>query len=159
MKVEYINPFIESVNDLFSSMLNAEAKRVGLSVASNGGERHEITALIGLSGSSARGAVALSFPSATAIALAASMFGVESDKVDEMVLDAIAETANIVAGGAKAKLHNTHGDGEPIDLGLPTIVQGKDYTLHPPDSKWLAVDFSSDFGVFKMLVMLEITGG
>lgn len=154
MKVEHINPFIESVYELFSTMLSAKASRgdVGL-VRDKGTNPRHIMALIGLSGQ-ARGMVALSFPVNTALAMVNRLLNTDIRVLDDTVSDAIAEMVNIVAGGAKAKL--TSGDGPPIDLSLPTVVRGNSYDVdYPSGSVWLEVPFASDLGPFSLRVTFQ----
>lgn len=156
MKVEYINPFIESVFELFSTMLSAEARRGEVNVCRGSGTAREITGLIGLSGP-ARGTVALSFPTGTALAMCSRLLGMETLVVDETVSDAVAELVNIVAGSAKAKLKVANG--EPIDLSLPTVVRGSCYSVdYPSKVMWLEVPFTSDLGPFSLRVTFEMNG-
>ena len=155
MKVEYINPFIESVHELFTTMLSAKAIRgtVGVSRGTSGNPR-EIMALIGLSGP-ARGMVSLSFPMTTAFAIVNRLLGTETHSMDDTVSDAIAEIVNIVAGGAKAKFKII--EGPPIDLSLPTVVRGNSYDIdYPSGSIWLEVPFTSELGPFGMRVTFEM---
>ena len=153
MKVEYINPFIESVHDLFSTMLNAEIERGEIGVTSASGNPRDIMALIGLSGP-ARGTVALSFPTNTALAMVGRILGTEPRVVDDTISDGVAEIVNIVAGAAKAKL--TKGGGTVIDLSLPTVVRGNDYNVdYPTQSVWLEVPFKSGLGPFSLRVTFE----
>jgi len=155
MKVEYINPFIESVYDLFTTMLGSIAKRGAVGLSRGDSAPSEITALIGLSGP-ARGVVALSFPVATALAISNRLLGMESRVVDDTAADAIAEVVNIVAGGAKGKFEL--GDRPPIDLSLPSIVRGKNYHVeYPTCTTWLEVPFESDLGPFNMRVVFEMS--
>lgn len=155
MKVEYINPFIESTYELFSTMLSATAKRgdVGLAGESAGSPR-DLMGLIGLSGP-ARGMVALAFPIDTALNMVNRLLDTDLKVVDDTVSDAIAEMVNIVAGGAKAKI-NVDG-AAPIDLSLPTVVRGNNYDVdYPTSSVWLEVPFTSDLGVFSLRVTFEM---
>ncbi len=154
MKVEYINPFIESTYDLFSTMLGSKAVRGDVALAKEACSAREIMALIGLSGP-ARGMVALSFPMDTALNMVNRLLGTEIKVVDDTVSDAIAEMVNIVAGGAKAKLSV---DGEkPIDLSLPTVVRGNSYNVdYPTGSVWLEVPFNSNLGGFTLRVTFEM---
>jgi chemotaxis protein CheX len=155
MKVEYINPFIESTYELFSTMLSATAKRgdVGIAKEAAGGAR-DIMGLIGLSGP-ARGMVALSFPVDTALKMVNRLLDTEIVAVDDTVSDAIAEMVNIVAGGAKAKINV--GGGKPIDLSLPTVVRGSSYDVdYPTGTVWLEVPFDSDLGHFSLRVTFEM---
>jgi len=150
MKVEYINPFIQGVQHLFSTMFDCKASRGDVGLTGGSARPREITALIGLSGL-VRGTVALSFPSTTALAMVSRMLGVETQTVDDTVSDGVAELVNIVAGDAKARFPNTQE--HPIDLSLPTVVRGSDYSVkYPSDAKWLEVPFTSDLGAFTLQV-------
>lgn len=156
MNVEYINPFIESVFELFSTMLQAEAKRGQVAVTRNGAlSPRDITAFIGLSGP-IRGTVALAFPTDTALNIVNGLLGTDTRIVDNTVCDGIAEVVNIVAGSAKAKLH--FDDDQPIDLSLPTVVRGSNYEVnYPTGSFWLEVPFETSLGHFGMRVTFETT--
>lgn len=153
MKVEFINPFIDSVHSLFDAMLGCEIERGQITMA-NKLHPTSITAIIGLGGT-ARGTVALSFPVKTALAMVERLLGVETKIVDETVIDGMAEMVNIVAGGAKAKFSELAGS--PIGLSLPTVVRGDSYIVeHPSGSKWIEVPFSSELGEFVMRVTFEM---
>jgi len=156
MKVEYINPFIESVQEVLSTMLGCKAERGEVGLAGDPGGTREVTALIGLSGV-ARGTVVLSFPITTALRMVSRLTGVDIRIPDETVSDGVAELVNMVAGGAKARFYRE--GGTPIDLSLPSVVRGNDYTVdHPTGSIWLEVPFRSDLGAFSLRVTFEMDG-
>lgn len=153
MNVSYINPFIESVDELFATMLNAKAQRGRVGVTGGAGNIRDIMAIIGLSGAQ-RGMVALSFPTKTALNIVGRILGVETRVVDESTCDGIAEVVNIVAGSAKAKL--VGAEGKPMDLSLPTVLRGGDFTVeYPSQTVWLEVPFDSELGAFTLRVTLE----
>jgi len=153
--VQYVNPFVESVQELFSTMLGCEAKRGKVGLVDGKGNPRDVTALIGLSGR-ASGMLTISFPIETALAIAGRMLGIELKVIDSSVSDAVAEMANIVAGSAKAKL--TNDDQEPIDLGLPTVVRGNSYAVdYPSHATWLEVPFTSELGDISMRVTFRTT--
>ena len=154
MKVEYINPFIESTYDLFSTMLSSKAIRGDVGLAKPDANPRDIMALIGLSGM-ARGMVALAFPVDTALNMVNRLLGTQIRIIDDTVSDAIAEMVNIVAGGAKAKIRTDME--KPIDLSLPTVVRGNNYHVdYPSGSVWLEVPFNSDLGSFTLRVTFEM---
>lgn len=156
MKVEFINPFIESVNNLCTTMLGCKVERGDIGVADLESKPHEITALIGLSGP-ARGTVALTFPSETAMAMVGRMLGIDAVDIDATVTDGVGELVNIVAGNAKSKFVKT--DGIPIDLSLPNVVKGDDYIVeYPSQTVWLEVPFKSDLGEFRLRVTFQMDG-
>lgn len=153
MKVEYINPFIEGVMDMFTSMMGKEVRRGTVGLTAGTQNPREILAIIGLSGP-AKGTVCLAFPTSTALSLVSQLLGQELRVVDATVVDGVAELVNIVAGGAKAKL--SRADNAPIDLGLPTVVRGNNYTVeHPSGTQWLEVPFESDLGNFTLRVTFD----
>lgn len=151
MKVEYVNPFIESVYDLFTTMLTAGVSRGDVDVTTDDPKAFDVMALVGLSGP-ARGIVAMAFPADTAIKMVNKLLGSDTTDLDDSVCDAVSEIVNIVAGGAKAKFPLEAGM-PPIDLSLPTVVRGSNYTVdYPSDSTWLEVPFTSDLGLFSIRV-------
>lgn len=146
--VTYINPFVESVFTVFETMLNVEPQREPLKISSQNGDDSQITALIGISGT-VHGVVALRFPNATALSFASRMLGSEMSVVNDEVVDAVSELVNMVAGSAKAKFNTD----PPLELGLPTVVEGTGYKLkYPSKSVWLEVPFTSDAGPFSIEV-------
>lgn len=155
MDVKYVNPFIESVFELFSTMLDCEAKRGDVGVAREGGNDRDLVALVGLSGP-ASGMLSMSFPVATALNIAGRMLGMETKVLDDSVSDVVSEVVNIVGGGAKAKMVNENQ--EPINLGLPTVVRGNSYAVdYPSGSIWLEVPFTSELGSFGLRVTFQKT--
>lgn len=154
LKVEYVNPFIESVGDLFDTMLGCEAKRGDLAATPHKPPVQSIVAIIGLSGS-VRGNVVMAFPAQTAMQITQTLLGGEIVEMDQTVLDAMAELVNIVAGGAKAKLNEAQDS--PANLSLPTVIKGRDYRIeHPSWSVWLDIPFESPLGSFDMCISIEI---
>ena len=146
MDVSYINPFVESVGNVFETMLNVQPKRGSVQLGNGGNNGAGLTSLIGISGLM-HGCVALCFPPETALKLAGRMLGSEMPAVNDEVIDAISELVNMVAGSAKAKFNTD----PPLELGLPTVVAGTGYQVKfPSKSVCLAVKFSSDEGDFSM---------
>lgn len=153
MDVRYINPFLASVNDVFKTLLQAWVRRGEVSVQHGAVPTECLTALIGLSGS-ARGVVTVVLPVRTAMAIVNRMLGEEYQTVNDDVVDGLAELANLVAGGAKARLCD--GTAEPIDLGLPTVISGDGFAVrYPSNTAWLEIPFESQLGVFSLRVTIE----
>lgn len=151
MDIKYINPFIESVDSVFQMMLNVEPRRLDLQLRSGAGNGSEVTSLIGISGQ-VQGVVVLRFPSETALDIAGRMLGQDVGVIDDAVVDAVSEIVNMVAGAAKAKFNID----PPLELGLPTVVQGSNYKVkYPSGTAWLEIPFESDAGNFAMELTFE----
>lgn len=153
LRAEYVNPFLESVYSLCTTMLSSKVKR-GQPGLSDGSKRaREVMALIGLSGA-VRGTIGLSIPETTAMAMSGRLLMTEVAAMDETVSDAISELVNIIAGNAKAKL--SEQVGVTLDLTLPTVISGDEYRVYSPSKAiWLEVPFSSDLGDFSLRVTFD----
>lgn len=157
MDVQHVNPFIESVQELFTTMLGCEATRGDIGLADDSCNVRDIVALIGFSGP-ASGILSISFPVETALAIAGRMLGMEIKVMDETVSDTVAEMVNIIGGGAKARF--TKDDPKPIELGMPTVVRGSNYTVNcPSNSVRIEVPFRSELGCFSVRVTLQKSAG
>jgi chemotaxis protein CheX len=153
MKAELVNPFIESVQEIFSTMLGSEAKRGQVEITDAAENPGDLVALIGISGR-ATGTCALSLPATTALKMIGGLMSTEYAEVDDEVTDGIAEVVNMIGGGAKAKM-NVDG-AKPMDLSLPTVVSGDNYNVkYPTKSVWLEVPFDSSHGPFLIRITFE----
>lgn len=154
MELKYINPFLESVYEVFDSMLSCKVERGNANMVKSMEVTDALVALIGLSGPVC-GTVALLIPRDTALKIVGRFVGEDYEDVDENVRDAVAELVNIIAGGAKARL----SDGDtPIALSLPNVIEGKGYSVYyPSGSVWLDNPFSSELGSFSMRLSFKFS--
>ena len=157
IRVEYVNPFIESVSNMFKTMLNTQVNREDPGVVKHLAPSLDIVALIGLSGG-IRGLVALAFPVRTVLAMVSKAYGTEIVVVDDRVLDAVAEFVNVVAGGAQARFSD--GADTPIDLSLPAVIRGREFGIvYPSLGTWIEVPFESELGRFVFRVTMKENNG
>ena len=103
MKAEHINPFLDSLRHTFSTMLGCETRRGDLHLKSGESPSYPISGVIGLSGK-AVGTVVINLSENVAIKAASAMLHNDLTEVNEDVLDAVGEIANMVAGAAKSVL-------------------------------------------------------
>lgn len=154
MKVEYVNPFIEGVYEVFERMVQASVERGDVGMLDETGiNPRDLTALVGLSGS-VRGTVTLAFPVGTAIAVVKRLLGSDITVIDDTVSDALAELAQMIARQAQEPLASAlHGS---VRIAMPVVVRGgKHYIEGPDNAHWLEVPFSSDLGPFTLRVSFE----
>ena len=153
MNVKQINPFIEGVIELFQGQLASTISRGEIGVCTGSQNPRDIVAFIGLSGPT-RGTVALSFPTTTVLAVVSKLLNTHVTIIDETVSVEVAKLVNMVAGSAKPKL--VKGEELPIDLSLPTVVRGNNFSMdYPSQSVWLEVPFTSSLGEFSLRVTFE----
>jgi chemotaxis protein CheX len=150
MRAEHINPFINSLVNTFSTMLNCEALRGPLTISSQGGRTYPVSGVIGLSGR-AVGIVVINLSEEVALKAASSMLMMNITEMCDDVVDAVGELANVVAGQAKAELEEYK-----LCVSLPTVILGERHEVRfPSDAKPICVPFSTDFGPMQLEVGLE----
>ncbi len=146
MRVEYINPFVESAYNVLKEVLNTEVNRGELYLKSTSMPVLGVAAVVGLAGD-VEGRVLFDMTKETAVHIASSMLeGMEMEKVDElddMGKATITELANMIAGQSVTKLHNL---GFKFDLTPPAIFTGENMEV-------------SDTGVEALIVPMEVPQG
>ena len=150
MRVEYINPFIIATTNVFETMVNCKLTRGKIRVLNDESPIHPISGVIGLSGR-AVGTVVLSLSEGVALRAASALLMTELTKIDDDVIDAVGELANMVAGGAKAKL-----DEYELSISLPSVITGAGHEVRFPSKVTpICVPFESDWGSLTIEVGLE----
>ncbi len=152
MEIENINPFIESVTEVFGNMLETDIKIDNAGIDIDFPKEPDVIGIIGLSGT-IQGIAALILPVKTALSVVSRMAGTSFTTVDESVIDGVGELINIIAGNAKAKY-----TGHKINISLPTVVRGKVYNISKTENTILSrVPFESVLGHFSLMVTFKPT--
>ena len=73
-------------------------------------------------------------------------------EVQDDVLDAIAEIANMIVGSVKTDLDGQLGD---VSLSIPTVTYGRDFMVHSHSKKWMLVPFQMDGHTLMIKVCFE----
>ena len=122
MRVEYINPFVETSYRVLKEVLGgAEVKRGELSLKSVAMPVMGVAALVGLAGD-VEGRVLFDMTYETALNLASKMNGETLTQFDDLVKATISELANLITAQAVTKLHEL---GFKFDLTPPTLFAGE----------------------------------
>lgn len=149
MKSEYINPFIEATQRAFSVMLDVQATPGNPFVFRNREDLLDVSGVIGLAGE-ARGLVILSFNEQSCLKIASRFAGVEAKQMSDVVVDAIGELVNIVAGNAKEGLLQYR-----IYISLPKVIGGDTGLQVPGKIPMVTVPFETGLGSFHLTVALK----
>lgn len=153
MNVEYINPFIQSVTEFFTSMLGAQVDFMTIARTDPAIDETKINAFIGLSGAVVA-TVVISLPLGTAQNLVRSFVSINEMPDAETLRDGVAEAVNIIAGSAKTRLPMAQHGG--ISLSLPTVISGTQISIeYPKNAVLVEVPFESNLGVFSLRVAFK----
>lgn len=145
MDAKQIKPFIESVSNVFQTMLQLPVRIKEPHAKKPGSPSHDVSAIIGMSGD-IEGAVVLSFPTGTAEGVVNLLTGevMEPDNAD--FADAVGELVNMVSGGAKAKF-----DGRHINISCPSVVIGIGHAVYGgKDVVCIVIPCECDCGEFSV---------
>ncbi len=125
MDVRYINPFIEAVRSVFSTMIQIDVS-LGTPHVSETLPRYDISGIIGMSGDVV-GSVVLSFPAPVAKVVIGKFAGSDMPITSPDFADALGEIVNMISGAAKAKFVDRN-----VSISTPSVVVGAGHTVARP---------------------------
>ena len=141
-EVDFINPVISSLEEIFETMLNCKIARTGLALKENSTTLHPVSGIIGVHGKTAIGTVVLTMTESVALKAASTLLMMEMTEPDEDVMDAVGELTNMVAGATKAKLSRYN-----LAMGLPSVFYGNNCRIHfPANAHPIVIPFQSPWG-------------
>ena len=150
MDSQYILPFIESVTNVFETMLQLEVQVGTPSIKPDDANAHDVSGIIGMSGD-VEGTIVLGFPTATAERAVGAFTGMEMDAKHEDFADAIGELVNMVSGGAKAKFTN-----RKVSITCPSVIVGEHHTVSGrKDIVTIHIPVDCDLGTFSVDVSIR----
>ena len=117
MRVEYINPFVESAFSVLKEVLNVNVKRGEIYLKPTSMSIMGVAALVGLAGD-VEGRVLFDMTKDTALHVAGAMNGEQFTTLDELGKATIQELANMITAQAVTKLHEL---GFKFDLTPPAL--------------------------------------
>ena len=122
MRVEYINPFVETSYRVLKEVLGGiDVKRGELSLKSVAMPVMGVAALVGLAGD-VEGRVLFDMSYETALNVASKMNGETLTQFDDLAKAPISDLANLITAQAVTKLHDL---GFKFDLTPPTLFAGE----------------------------------
>lgn len=155
MRVEYINPFVESAYSILKEVLAADVRRGDLYLKSTSISVLGVAAIVGLAGD-VEGRVLFDMTHETAIQVASAMLeNAEQDPIDEfdeMGKATITELANLITAQAVTKLHEL---GFKFDLTPPAIFTGDNMQISDNKVEALIVPMETPHGRIEINVAVR----
>ena len=142
----------EVTREIFQSMLSLEITSGEATDKLSNCHANSVTGMVGMTGLY-KGVLAIHASIEMAKKITSQMLFMDVDEVDEDVLDAMGEMANMLAGNIKAALSS---NGKDIELSVPSAVTGEKYSLDiKTPGEHLIVPFTTDFGSFSVQFNFE----
>lgn len=153
MNVEFVNPFLESILNVLSTMAMLEAKPGKPAIKTSEVANGDVTGLIGMAGGKAKGTLAVTFSEPVILEITKRMLGEEVTSIDNTVTDMVGEITNMVTGGAKKILSEK---GYRFDMAIPSVVAGKNHVIrHKSKAQIIIVPFHTEAGSFFVEICFE----
>lgn len=138
---ELINPFVVATGNVFRTMLGCEVTRESLFLKESAVPPYEVSGVIGLTGRKT-GTMLISLSREVAIGATEALLGYRPTSLNEDVVDAVGEIANMIAGNAKANLEDA-----TMSLSLPNVIMGKNHVIaFPSGAVTLGIPFETSLG-------------
>lgn len=142
MDPNLITPFIASLQNVFSTMMQLPVTVGEPTIKGGASPTYDVSGIIGMSGD-AVGNVVLSFPMATAQRLVAIFTGTEMTADNPDFADAIGELTNMISGNAKGMFTGK----KKVSISCPSVVLGAGHTIaRPKDVPCIVIPATTDCG-------------
>lgn len=154
MDASYIKPFIASIQNVFSTMLQLPVAVGTPRIKDRAGPSFDVSGLIGMSGD-VTGSVVLSLPKETAERVVSLFCGQELTVESPDFADAVGELVNMVSGGAKAMFA-----GKKVSISCPSVVVGKGHSVaRQTDVPCVQIPCSTDCGELVIEIAIQQSPG
>ena len=151
MRVEYINPFVESAYAIMKEVLESDINRKDLYLKKTSQPVMGVAALVGLAGD-VEGRVLIDMSQDSAIKIASTMNNEELTEMDDLVKATITELANLITAKAVTKLFDL---GFKFDLTPPSIITGDNMQVSSGDVEALIVPLEIPQGLVEINVAIR----
>ncbi len=142
MDPAFITPFIASIQNVFSTMLQLRVDILDPQIKQTPAASYDVSGIIGMSGDVV-GSIVLSFPAETASRVVSIFAGAPLDPSSPDFADAVGELVNMVSGNAKGKFPGNRR----VNISTPSVVVGKNHTVgRPKDVPCIVIPCRCDCG-------------
>ena len=151
MNVDYINPFVESINNILVTMASMSCEYGRPYLKPDHAPLGVVTGLIPMSGDTVSGSLAISFTSPVILLIGSRMLGEEIKKVDDTCHDLTGELTNMLSGGARRILWEK---GYQFEMAQPVVLRDTPEVKHLTDAPVIVIPFETQVGQFYIEVAL-----
>lgn len=154
MDASYITPFVKSIQNVFSTMLQLPVSVNDPVIKTDTTPTHDVSGIIGMSGD-VIGTIILSFKTDAAESIVTLFCGEKLESGTPDFADAVGELVNMVSGGAKALFTDT----KDVSISCPSVIVGKDHGVAlPSDVPCVMIPCSTDCGEFVIEIAIREAG-
>lgn len=153
MNVNFINPFLESLLNVISTMANMQLTPGKPRIKTDNLAKGDVSGLIGMVGPQTKGSLSITFEQGLILEIMQNMLGENPGEINDDITDLVGEITNMVTGGAK----NILGDkGYEFEMATPVVVSGLGHRIsHKANGKKIIMPFASPHGTAYIEICFE----
>jgi chemotaxis protein CheX len=145
---ELVGYFVDATKRVVEMMAFLKAEAGVPHSKDRGAPSGDVTGVIGITGASHTGSVAVSFSEECIKGLVSNMLGEEVTELGPELFDAVGELTNMISGAARADLSK---QGIEFEAGIPAVVCGHAHLVsHASDVSVTVIPFSTERGAFSV---------
>ncbi|QSX29506.1 MULTISPECIES: chemotaxis protein CheX [Shewanella] len=153
MNVEFINPFLQSLLNVISTMASMQLNPGKPKLKTDNLAKGDVSGLIGMVGPQTRGSMSITFEQGLILEIMQNMLGENPGTINDEVTDLVGEITNMVTGGAKNLLGEK---GYNFEMATPMVVAGLGHRIsHKADGKKIIMPFTSPHGTAYIEICFE----
>ncbi len=152
MDPRFITPFISSIQNVFSTMLQMPVNVLEPRIKQGSTATYDVSGIIAMSGD-VTGNIVLSFRAETAQRLVTLFVGMEIPTDSPDFADAIGELVNMVSGNAKASFQ-----GLNVAISCPSVIVGQHHAVSmASDTPCVVIPCETDCGELAIEIAIRET--
>lgn len=154
MNVDYINPFVESIDNILKTMASMWCEHGRPYLKNDHAPLGVVTGIIPMQGDEVSGSLAISFSEPVILMISSRMLGEEITQLDESCHDLTGELTNMLSGGSRRILWQK---GYQFEMAQPLILKSNQDIKHLTDVPVIVIPFDTQAGPFFIEVALGKT--
>ena len=144
MNVDYINPILESIQEIFSKMADISLQPHSPTIKKGNLTMGDVTGIVDMSGDDIRGSLSITFKKNVILELAHIILEENFKEINEDVEDCVAEITNMICGDAKSRL-SEHGYN--FQMQAPRTLSAPEHSInHGIPAPTIIMPFISEYG-------------
>lgn len=152
MDASYINPFMTSIQNVFSTMFQLPVQIGEPHIKADRKASHDVSGIIGVSGEMV-GTIVLSMPMPVSEAIVHLFTGMDIKSDSDDFADAIGELVNMISGNAKAEFQR-----KGVFISCPSVIIGDGHRVATnTDTPCVCIPCYTDCGEVALEISLRAT--
>ncbi len=144
MNVDYINPILEAIQEIFSNTADMPLQPRSPTIKKGALSMGNVTGIVDMSGDDVKGSLSITFRKSLILELARILLDGEYKEINDDVEDCVAEITNMICGDAKSRL-SEHGYN--FQTQVPKTINSPEHSVnHGIQAPTIMMPFISQYG-------------